>query len=219
MSFFASGVAATAKGGGSLVTEADTAVEQLLRQRIFAVRPSDAAWGEKYGLTADSDRVWIVEPIDGTGLFSRGDPNWRIDLALQINGVTEVRQFVLPALGVCWWAIWAMAYSNPLARTGNFRRLATSSTCDPEVAVLEAFEAQDERTFSCGFVVRRPRCRWSDRSAGNFDGFSWSTRPADVSPGTSFRTVVLRRRRRLVLVGVCSGRVWPCGSGVWRWCG
>ena len=47
------------------VTEADRAVEQMVRERLARDRPGDAVVGEEYGTSGDAARRWIVDPIDG----------------------------------------------------------------------------------------------------------------------------------------------------------
>src|SRR3954464_6180621 len=58
------------------VSDADTAVESMLRERLAGLRSDDAVLGEEYGATGDSARRWIVDPIDGTKNFVRGVPVW-----------------------------------------------------------------------------------------------------------------------------------------------
>ena len=71
-------VSATAKADGSPVTEADRDVERLLRTRLAEERPEDACLGEEFGRRGASDRVWVLDPIDGTGFFSRRETwHWR----------------------------------------------------------------------------------------------------------------------------------------------
>jgi 3'-phosphoadenosine 5'-phosphosulfate (PAPS) 3'-phosphatase len=41
--------------------------------------PTDTVIGEERGGAA-SDTVWIIDPIDGTSNFARGDRNWRISI-------------------------------------------------------------------------------------------------------------------------------------------
>src|SRR5690242_12771435 len=101
---FAAGVSATLKSDGTPVTEADRAVERLLREALSEARPEDAFLGEEFGRRGESERVWILDPIDGTTFFSRGDPNWRIHIALEVDGTTEVAVVTSPALNCCWWA-------------------------------------------------------------------------------------------------------------------
>ena len=105
MAFFATGVNATRKADGSPVTEADLAVEQLLRSEYGRRLPEDALLGEEFGEVGSSSRVWILDPIDGTAFFARSDPNWRIHLALQVEGRIQVAVVAAPALNLRWWAI------------------------------------------------------------------------------------------------------------------
>jgi len=86
------------------VTDGDRRVEQLVRARIRAARPDDAVFGEEYGTTGSGNRVWIVDPIDGTANFVRGVPNWGLLLALVVGGVPTVGVVSAPALGRRWWA-------------------------------------------------------------------------------------------------------------------
>jgi histidinol-phosphatase len=104
LTYFESGVSVTLKDDGTPVTEADRAVERLIRETLSAARPADALLGEELGHLGESDRVWIIDPIDGTSFFSRRDPNWRVQLALEVAGSTELAVVIAPALQLCWWA-------------------------------------------------------------------------------------------------------------------
>ena len=86
------------------VSEADHAVERLLRDRIDAERPGDAVLGEEFGLAGAGPRRWIIDPIDGTKSFVRGVPAWATLLALEVDGDTVVGVVSAPALGRRWWA-------------------------------------------------------------------------------------------------------------------
>lgn len=48
------------------VSEADRAVEAMVRDRLAKDRPGDAIVGEEFGITGSGDRRWIIDPIDGT---------------------------------------------------------------------------------------------------------------------------------------------------------
>ena len=82
------------------VTEADRAVEQLIRERLAQDRPNDAVVGEEYGSTDTGERRWIIDPIDGTKSFVRGIPIWATLIALE----GEVAVASAPALQRRWWA-------------------------------------------------------------------------------------------------------------------
>jgi fructose-1,6-bisphosphatase/inositol monophosphatase family enzyme len=139
---FESGVSATLKADGSPVTEADRAVERLLRETLSQARPDDAFLGEELGQLGESDRVWILDPIDGTRFFSRGDPNWRIHIALEVRGTTEVAVVTSPALRRCWWATrGGGSFESSWPREeGKTRRLKVSTTSTLADAVLDALD-------------------------------------------------------------------------------
>jgi len=85
------------------VTDADRAVEQLIRERIAAARPHDGIFGEEFGTTGDTHRQWIIDPIDGTANFLRGVPIWATLIALAVDGHPVVGVVSAPALGRRWW--------------------------------------------------------------------------------------------------------------------
>ena len=106
------------KVDGSVVTEADRAVEQTIRDELAAARPGDAVLGEEGGELAGRERAggagaepdgsgrrrWIIDPIDGTALFVRGDDRWLVLLALEADGEIVAGVAVVPAQGRIWWA-------------------------------------------------------------------------------------------------------------------
>ena len=104
MHFFATGAKVDVKADQSLVTEADLAVEQLIRARITERFPGDAIVGEEFGSIGSAARTWIVDPIDGTSYFAKADPNWRIHLALQVREQIQLAVVAAPALALRWWA-------------------------------------------------------------------------------------------------------------------
>ena len=142
LAHFESGVSTILKSDGTPVTEADRAVERLLREALSQARPGDAFLGEELGQLGESDRVWILDPIDGTGFFSRGDPNWRIHIALEVLGVTEVAFVTSPALRCCWWATrGGGAFESSWPREeSKTRRLKVSRTSALADAVLDALD-------------------------------------------------------------------------------
>ena len=139
---FEAGVSATLKADGTPVTEADRAVERLLREKLSEARPDDAFVGEELGRLGESDRVWILDPIDGTSFFSRGDPNWRVQVALEVRGTTEIAVVIEPAAQRCWWATrggGSFESSWPRERERT-RRLRVSTTSTLAEAVLGAVD-------------------------------------------------------------------------------
>jgi len=91
------------------VTDADKAVERIIRSTIEASRPDDHLYGEEFGSSSNAEgaqpgRQWIIDPIDGTAGFSRGIPIWGTLIALAIDGVPVLGVVSAPALGQRWWA-------------------------------------------------------------------------------------------------------------------
>ena len=102
--FLAADLVVESKPDLTPVSDADRAVESLVRDRLAAARPGDAVIGEEYGATGDAARRWIVDPIDGTKNFVRGAPVWATLLALQVDEQIVVGVVSAPALGRRWWA-------------------------------------------------------------------------------------------------------------------
>jgi myo-inositol-1(or 4)-monophosphatase len=76
------------KGLQDVVTEADVAVENLIKGRLARRFPDDAFLGEETG-HADfpgSTGIWVVDPIDGTQPFVSGLPTWCISVAYVRDG-------------------------------------------------------------------------------------------------------------------------------------
>jgi histidinol-phosphatase len=142
LAHFESGVSTTLKADGTPVTEADRAVERLLRETLSSARPDDAFLGEELGRLGASDRLWILDPIDGTRSFSRADPNWRIHIALEVRGITEIAVVTSPALQRCWWATrGGGSFESSWPRKAHTtRRLAVSTTSTLADAVLDAVD-------------------------------------------------------------------------------
>jgi myo-inositol-1(or 4)-monophosphatase len=111
----ASGYAVATKARGDPVTDADRGVDALLHARLRRLAP-DAGWLSEE--TADTverqgrERVWIVDPLDGTREFAAGLPEYAVAVALVERGAPILAVVHHPATGDCYWAS---------ARGGAFR--------------------------------------------------------------------------------------------------
>lgn len=74
------------KSPRDFVTEADVAVEAYLKTALSALDPDLGFWGEESGQTENQINRWIVDPIDGTHSFSKGQYYWAVSVALEIDG-------------------------------------------------------------------------------------------------------------------------------------
>ncbi|WP_066040221.1 inositol monophosphatase family protein [Herbiconiux solani] len=93
----------TTKPDMTPVSDADKAVEQAIRAGLASERPGDSVFGEEFGTEGESDRQWIIDPIDGTANYVRGVPVWATLIALVVDGVPLVGVVSSPALGRRWW--------------------------------------------------------------------------------------------------------------------
>ncbi len=119
------------------VTEADRAVEQAIRERLAAARPHDAVVGEELGASPeDSERRWIIDPIDGTKGYVRGVPVWATLLALEQQGEMVVGAVSAPALHRRWWAARGHGAFTRDGLTDGPRRLRVSGVTILEDAQL-----------------------------------------------------------------------------------
>lgn len=88
--FFRHAPKAWTKENASPVTEADIAVDRYLNATLLAARPSYGWLSEE---TVDDARrlacrrVFVIDPIDGTRGFIRGDDSWTISLAVADQGL------------------------------------------------------------------------------------------------------------------------------------
>jgi fructose-1,6-bisphosphatase/inositol monophosphatase family enzyme len=105
LGYWRTGIEAESKSDESPVTAADRHCERLLVQELMANFPADGVLGEEgAGKAADSGRRWIIDPIDGTRDFVRGNRFWAQLLGLEENGEVVVGIAHFPALGETYWA-------------------------------------------------------------------------------------------------------------------
>lgn len=102
---FRNGTAAafSMKGPQDFLTETDAASENFIREAIAARFPADTFFGEEGGGEI-GERVWIVDPIDGTANFARSIPHFCISIAFVFNGRTELGAIYNPALNELYFA-------------------------------------------------------------------------------------------------------------------
>lgn len=80
------GAPSTLKHDNSPVTVADTMAEEVIRNIILGEFPDHAILGEEGGMEGKSDYTWVIDPIDGTLLYSRGMKYFTTLIALFYKG-------------------------------------------------------------------------------------------------------------------------------------
>ncbi len=108
MRYFRGPVRQWEKSPGDPVSEADHAVDDLLRARLCDPRPG-YGWlseeSEDDPARLEVERVWIVDPIDGTRAFLKGKPEFTVAAAL-IAGARPLAAAVFnPATGEFFEAV------------------------------------------------------------------------------------------------------------------
>lgn len=102
--YFDRGVSGDIKPDGTPVTVADREIEQALVEALMRSRPEDAVVGEELGARGASPRRWLLDPIDGTFNFVRGNAEWGTHVALELGEHIVLGIITRPALGLSWWA-------------------------------------------------------------------------------------------------------------------
>lgn len=124
--------------GQGPVTKADLEIDQMLNAELLAARP-DYGWlseeTEDAPKRLDHERVFIVDPIDGTRSFINGHENFATAIAIARNGVVETAVVHCPAKDLTYWASMgngAFLNGDPITHNGatqvqSARVLATGS--------------------------------------------------------------------------------------------
>ena len=82
----------------SPVTQVDHAIEQFLFDALGQLHPDDGFKGEEQRSRVSlSGKVWIVDPIDGTVQFIRGQEFWSILVGLEDHEVGKLGIIAFPA--------------------------------------------------------------------------------------------------------------------------
>ncbi len=117
------------------VTEADLAVDQMLREELTAARP-DYGWlseeTEDGAERLKAEHVFIVDPIDGTRSFIEGSTTWAHSLAIARQGRVEAAVVYLPLRD----KLYAAAHGKGATLNGN--TLAVSPRRDLDGATVLA---------------------------------------------------------------------------------
>jgi histidinol-phosphatase len=125
------GVSAENKPDDSPVTIADKECERLIASLLEDAFPDDGILGEEGSRKeSKSGRRWIIDPIDGTRDFVRGNPLWSVLIGLEIDGEVQAGVVHLPLMGnTCWGSRGGGSYRNDI-------RMHVSSIDKPANAVI-----------------------------------------------------------------------------------
>jgi histidinol-phosphatase len=134
---FRRGPAVRLKEDRTPVTEADLAIEAMVRKEVAQAFPGDAVLGEEEGGELGARRVWIVDPIDGTRNFAAGIQVWGTLVALAVNGEPILGVVAAPALEERYSAV------RGQGSTLNGSMIRVSAVGDLAEATICAYRAED----------------------------------------------------------------------------
>ena len=149
------------KGADEPVTEADHAANELIVARLKAAFPEDAILSEEIpdsGERLGRSRVWMVDPIDGTRDFVRGESGFVVMIGLAVDGRPAVGAVAHPVSGAVYaGAVGAGAWRQPadgartalhpstVSRPPDIRLVASKSHRSARIdAVKRALQITDE---------------------------------------------------------------------------
>jgi 3'(2'), 5'-bisphosphate nucleotidase len=159
-----SGLAVIAKADESPVTEADRRAETLilerLAQRFPGVHVVSEEHASEYGTPDEiGDTFFLVDPLDGTKAFIRGDPHFTVNIALVQGGRPVAGAVVAPPSGEVWFTDGAGALKR---RVGQSHTQPVRPRPWPEGAALALIshtmkeETADKLAAQYGFHLREP---------------------------------------------------------------
>jgi myo-inositol-1(or 4)-monophosphatase len=178
------------KHGGSPVSEADIAVDKLLRQRLMALAP-DAGWlseeSEDDRARMHSPRLWVVDPIDGTRAYVSGRTDWSISVAL----VTEGR----PVIAAIYAPMQENFYAASAGEASTLNGVATRASAGADFAgriaagpkpMLERLAkvaptlVMEPKVFSLALRIARVADGTLDIAFASRDSHDWDLAAADL---------------------------------------
>jgi 3'(2'), 5'-bisphosphate nucleotidase len=123
-----------------VMDEGDMRAHHFIVERLAELRPDDAILSEEGRdgpARLSADRVWVVDPLDGTNEFGQpGRSDWAVHIALAVRGEPLVGAVALPAMGVVYGTGDPPPYPPPL--DGRRLRVITSRSRSSHAAAVVA---------------------------------------------------------------------------------
>jgi myo-inositol-1(or 4)-monophosphatase len=141
-----------------LVSAADVAAEQLIREALLAARPDDGMLGEEGSDSPGTSGLrWIVDPLDGTTNFLFGIPQWGVSIAVEDESGTLAGVVFDPMRDELWAAVRGAA---PTLNGEPFRHPERSGGLANALVATGFGYAADVRAIQAESVTRLlPRVR------------------------------------------------------------
>ncbi len=130
------------KEHGEIVTEADLLVERHIISSLTALYPDFGFRSEEEGElhTEDAEYVWILDPIDGTRYYAKGNPLYSVSLALEQHGALVLGVVFCPEFEQMY-----CAYAGGGATLNGWRIHVSELECLEEALVCLEIPSKDSR--------------------------------------------------------------------------
>lgn len=119
--------------GKDLKDEGDRRAHDCIMELLAQAYPDDPVLSEEGvddTVRLSSDRVWIVDPLDGTREYSEGRSDWAVHVALALDGAAAIGAVALPGLDMVLATDPAPVVPPP---HGGAPRMVVSRTRPPEI--------------------------------------------------------------------------------------
>jgi 3'(2'), 5'-bisphosphate nucleotidase len=151
------------KADESPVTEADRRGEALILERLNALFPGVPVVSEEdaseFGTPdAIGPRFFLVDPVDGTKAFVRGDPNFTVNIGYIENGRPVAGAVCAPATGETWFTAGGKAMKRTVG--GTAAQIAVRAWPAGAAVALVSHTMKEETAVKLaeqyGFDLREP---------------------------------------------------------------
>ena len=141
------------------VTEADRAASRLIVERLAKAFPQDGILSEEEvdnsELRLARERVWIIDPIDGTSGFVKKDGDFAVQIGLADKGEAVVGVVLLPFYGINYFASKGHgAFREEGGRREQLRTSAITDYGEMQMAVSRNHRSQKINAILSDFGVK-----------------------------------------------------------------
>ncbi|HST51102.1 MAG TPA: 3'(2'),5'-bisphosphate nucleotidase CysQ [Pyrinomonadaceae bacterium] len=142
------------------VTQADRAVNELIVRRLGEEFPDDGVLAEESVDTErrlSRERVWMVDPLDGTKGFIAGTGDFAVQIGLAVAGRSVLGVLYAPATDVLYWAArgqgsWVLRPTSEAGKSLKAERLRV--TTETNLARMRLAESRSHRGPRMDSIVR-----------------------------------------------------------------
>lgn len=149
------------KSDGTIVTSNDIKIDNIIRDRLYSLRPdipyvSEEGSLNKYSFTQNI--YWLIDPIDGTTSYINGKDNYTINIALIFKGTPVLGYIANPPSNTIWYTFRDNAFmiknklNKQICTTGalksSFRVIMSKSPNTLTNKLMEKINTKEIRYFS-----------------------------------------------------------------------